>query len=178
MPILTRAYTRSQASQPVPEPTTIVEFHIFKSLPDNKPTIVKREYQFTNATQYLIVPEALGPSSSLEEVLWNFSLLKGEKRLTLEQNPHFYKFSDLPASREEYVGRFRADPINDFRHPKICVLVDKSRRIFLETEKNKTRAFGNVWMPNNVIILKGSSITFFAFPSLFLDSFSRRLWKA
>lgn len=55
MPILTRAYTRSQASQPVPEPTTIVEFHIFKSLPDNKPTIVKREYQFTNATQYLIL---------------------------------------------------------------------------------------------------------------------------
>ena len=109
------------------------------------------------------VPEVLGPNSTLKEVLWNFSRFKDEKRLTLKQNPHFYKDSDLPASHEAYVGKFRTDPIEDFRHPKICVLTDKPGRIFLETDKKTctTRAFGNVWVPKDAIILKGSSITFF-----------------
>ena len=33
----------------------IVEFLILKSLPDRFPTIVRREHQLTNATQYLIL---------------------------------------------------------------------------------------------------------------------------
>ena len=45
-------------SQPVPagwsKPTTVVEFILFKSLPDARPTLVKREHQLTHATQYLI----------------------------------------------------------------------------------------------------------------------------
>ena len=125
------------------------------------------------------VLEVLGPNSTLKEVLWNFSRFKGEKRLTLKQNPHFYKHSDLPTSQEAYVAKFRTDPIENFQHPKICVLTDKPGRMFLETDRKTctTRAFGNVWVPNDAIILKGSSITFFIF-FLLLDSFSRRLWKA
>ena len=52
---LARAHTDSQ---PVPagwsKPTTVVEFLIFKSLPDARPTLVKREHQLTRATQHLI----------------------------------------------------------------------------------------------------------------------------
>ncbi|KAH9995276.1 hypothetical protein BJV77DRAFT_238691 [Russula vinacea] len=44
--------------QPVPagwkKPTTVVEFLLFKSLPDARPTLVKREHQLTHATQSLI----------------------------------------------------------------------------------------------------------------------------
>jgi hypothetical protein len=106
----------------------------------------------------------LGQGSNLQEVLWNFSRFKGEKRLTLKQNPHFYKDSDLPTSHKAYMGEFRTDPIENFQHPKICVLTDKPGRVFLETVKN-TRAFGNVWVPNDAIIFKGSSITI-SFPFL------------
>ena len=56
MPILSRAHTRSQ---PVPagwsKPTTIVDFVIFKSLPDNNPTVVKRKNQLTMSLSYLIL---------------------------------------------------------------------------------------------------------------------------
>lgn len=52
---LASAYTDSQ---PVPagwkKPTTVVEFLLFKSLPDARPTLVKREHQLTHATQSLI----------------------------------------------------------------------------------------------------------------------------
>jgi hypothetical protein len=123
-----------------------------------------------------LVLEVLGQKSNLQEVLWNFSRFKGEKRLTLKHNPHFYKDSDLPTSQKEYVGEFRTDPIENFQHAKICVLTDKPGRVFLGGEKN-TRAFGNIWVPNEAIIFKGSSITF-PFPFLFLDGFSRCLWKA
>ena len=124
----------------------------------------------------LVVLEELGQGSNLQEVLWNFSRFKDERRLTLKQNPHFYKDSDLPASRKSYVGEFRTDPVENFQHAKICVLTDKPGRVFLETDRDTTRAFGNVWIPNKAIILKGSST--FSFPFSFLDGFSRCLWKA
>lgn len=121
--------------------------------------------------------EVLGKGSKLQEVLWNFGRFKDERRLTLKQNPHFYKDSDLPTSQHAYVGGFRTDPIEDFQHAKICVLTDKPGRVFLETDKNTTRAFGNVWVPNDAIIFKGSSSTFM-FTFLVSDGFSRRLRKA
>jgi len=121
-----------------------------------------------------LVLEVLGKNSSLQEILWNFSRFKGEKRLTLKQSPHFYKDSDLPLSLEAYVGKFRIDPTEDYQHPKICVLTDRPGRVFLETDKN-TRAFGNVWVPNKAIILKGSLIPFFLTLS---SQLFRRLWKA
>jgi len=113
-----------------PEPTTVVEFLLLKSLPDPRPIVVK---------------QVLSHKSNLPEVLWNFSRFKGKERLTLKQNPHFYKFPDIPITPERYDGEFKVDPIEDFKHAKrIWVITDKPGRIFLEAPQH-TRAFGNVW---------------------------------
>jgi len=114
------------------------------------------------------MPEVLSHKSKLPEVLWNFSRFKGEKRLTLKQNPHFYEFSHIPTTVTLYHGGFKANPIENFRprDAKFWVITDKpSSRIFLETPQ-QVRAFGNVWrVPysnnNDVIIFKGSSMTLF-----------------
>jgi hypothetical protein len=103
------------------------------------------------------VTEVLSARPTLSEVLWNFSRCKDEKRLTLKQNPHFYKPSDLPSSPQAYVGDLKVDPIDSFMHPKICVLTDKPGRVYLETDQN-TRAFGNIWVPNDAIIFKGPRV--------------------
>ncbi|KAI0251685.1 hypothetical protein BJV78DRAFT_417870 [Lactifluus subvellereus] len=120
------------------EPTTVVEFLLHKSLPDSSPTIVT---------------QMLSKRSNLQEIFWNFSRMKDEKkRLTLKQNPHFYE--DLPASQEAYGHQFQTNPMKDFvQAPKIYVLTDKPGRVYLETEQN-TRAFGNFWVPNGAIIFK------------------------
>jgi len=114
----------------------------------------------------------LSHKSNLPEVLWNFSRLKGKKRVTLKQNPHFYKFPDLPKGLKQYHGGFKVDPIENFQqeHTKFWVITNKPGRIFLETPRH-TRAFGNVWhVPdNNAIIFKGSLMTL-PFPSFLLDS--------
>ena len=103
--------------------------------------------------------EVLSQRSNAQEILWNFGRFRDHRRLTLKENPHFYKPSDLPASREAYVGEFKTDPIDNFQHKRICVLTDKPGRVFLETDQS-TRAFGNVWVPKDAIIFKGSRITF------------------
>lgn len=106
----------------------------------------------------------LDPDSDLSEVLWIFSRLKDEdKRLSLKQNPHFYE--GLPTSPEAFGGDFRMDPIESFQHETIRVLVDNpdhAGRVFLETE-GRMRAFGNVWVPSNAIIFKGSCLLFLLF---------------
>jgi hypothetical protein len=153
-----------------------VEFLLFKSLPDERPTVVRREHRVRMLMSLLFltfVLEELGRGTSVQEVLWNFSRFKDERRLTLKQNPHFYL--GLPTSQNAYGGDFSVEPIENFQHAKICVLTDKPGRVFLETDKNR-RAFGNLWVPDKAIIFKGSSITFY-FPC-FLTAFSRRLWKA
>jgi hypothetical protein len=102
------------------------------------------------------ISEVLSQTSDTKEIMWNFSLFKDERRLTLKDNPHFYE--NLPVSAGEYEGRFRADPIETFHHDKISVLTDNpglTGRVFLETAKEK-RAFGNVWVPREAIIFKGS----------------------
>lgn len=107
------------------------------------------------------IPEVLGKTSDVKEVLWNFSHFKGEKRLTLKQNPHFYDV--LPTSVENYGVDFEIYPIGDLKYEKpakINVLTDKlglTGRVFLETAK-KTRAFGNVWVPKKAIIFKGACL--------------------
>lgn len=151
-----------------------VEFLLHKSLPDKDPTIVTREHRLINTIQSLIlffVPEVLGKSSNISEVLWNFSRYKGNKRLTLKQNPHFYR--DLP---RRYEDDFESNPIEEFLDalgdfkggsldkpkPKISVLTDRQGRIYLGSGRDP-RAFGNVWCPQNAIIFKGSSFTFSTF---------------
>jgi hypothetical protein len=111
----------------------------------------------------------------LSEVLWNFSRYPDNRRLTLKQNPHFYK--DLPG---KYGDDFQSDPIEQFldalgdskvdsQHrdrprlkPKITVLTDRQGRIYLESGQS-SRAFGNVWCPQKAIIFKGSSFLFSTF---------------
>ncbi len=98
----------------------------------------------------------LSQTSDTKEIMWNFSRFRDEKRLTLKDNPHFYE--KLPTSAEKYEGHFRTDPIDTFQHEKISVLTDNSRlmgRVFLETAEER-RAFGNVWVPKEAIVFKGS----------------------
>jgi len=109
------------------------------------------------------VTEMLSESSKTAEVLWNFSRFKDEKRITLKQNPHFYKC--LPRSKEAYRNDFRGDPVERFldtpkdaRTSEIYVLTDRPGQVYLEYGQN-ARAFGNVWLPEHAIIFKGSCLT-------------------
>ena len=103
------------------------------------------------------MPVIIDPSSGLLDVLWMFSRFMGEnQRITLKQNPHFYK--RLPTTPEAYGGEFRMKPTLTFQHERISVLIDSSGhagRVFLEAA-GSTRAFGNVWVVNDVIVFKGS----------------------
>jgi hypothetical protein len=104
------------------------------------------------------VPEVLGEGSNLSEILWNFSRYKDPKeRLTLKQNPHFYR--DLP---REYRDDFQRNPIENFLDTpehKIFVLTDRQGLVYLESGQGP-RAFGNVWRPQTALIFKGSSLAF------------------
>ena len=110
-----------------------------------------------------LIPEVLSERSRIREILWNFSLFKDGRRLTLEDNPHFYKA--LPTSAEKYKGQFRTDPIETFQQESINVLTDNPRLtgwVFLETARHK-QAFGNVWRPKEALIFKGSYLSVFLF---------------
>jgi hypothetical protein len=103
------------------------------------------------------MPVALDHHSGFSEVLWIFGCLTDEtRRLTLKQNPHFYQ--TLPTLPEAYVGDFRIEPIKTFQHERVSILIDNPNdagQVFLETER-ETRAFGNIWVPNEAIVFKGS----------------------
>jgi len=103
-----------------------------------------------------VISEELCGSSDLNEVLWNFSRFKGNERLTLKQNPHFY--TRLPTSSKQYGGKFISDPIERFQHDMISVLTDGTDWVYMEIAE-KRRAFRGVWNPNNAIIFKGSSLS-------------------
>ncbi|KAH8993689.1 hypothetical protein EDB92DRAFT_1944383 [Lactarius akahatsu] len=120
-------------------PTKVIRFLLpGSSLPDTNPKVVE---------------QILGEETSVQEILWNFSRLEGKKRITLKQNPHFYK--GLPSSARDYSDKFTSDPIVKFwdATDEIWVLTDERSRVFLETD-NKTRAFGNFWVPDEAIIFK------------------------
>ena len=113
------------------------------------------------------MPEALRPHSDVSEVLWYFSRNPEKERLTLRQDPHFYK--RLPTSSEAYGGEFRMDPVQTFQHDRVSVLTDSSyRAVFLETTR-RNRVFSNIWAVNGRIIFQGS------FPSSFFFSVSDTL---
>ena len=152
-------------------PTKIVKFLLNKSLPDENPAFVNRERDFSKLLMVSDpIPEVLCPLSKTNEILWNFSRLKDEKRLTLKVNPHFYE--KLPTSAEKYKGRFQIDPVETFEQEEISVLTDnlgQAGRVFLKTAK-KIRAFGNVWVPKSAIIFKGSWLSFHPFSYLLTSS--------
>lgn len=127
--------------------------------------------------------EMLGNDSTVAEVLWNFSRFKDNKRITLKQNPHFYK--NLPGSKEAYGSGFRIDPVERFVDaPKVHVLTDRPGRIYLDSGQGTlTRAFGNVWQPKDAIIFKGSCLTSSHFPfstslqTFAVNSRAKVLWE-
>jgi hypothetical protein len=107
--------------------------------------------------------------TSVEEVFWNFSRLEGNQRITLQQNPYFYK--GLPRSARAYNHDFTAEPIENFRdETEILVLIDKQSRVFLEAGEIK-RVFGNFWEPDQAIIFKGQ--LFFRRLPLLTDTHTR-----
>ncbi|KAF8266956.1 hypothetical protein EI94DRAFT_1701389 [Lactarius quietus] len=121
-------------------PTKVVRFLLPGSLTDPRPNIVE---------------QMLGKETRSEEILWNFSRLKDNRRITLKQNPRFYE--GLPRSACEYKGDFENEPIENFWDAaEIWVLKDERSPVFLETE-NKKRAFGNFWVPAEAIIFKDIS---------------------
>jgi len=140
---------------------TAVDFLLFDTLPDENPIIARRKRR--DGGPLISLPlsnahiEALCQRSNIHEVLWNFGRFDDKRRLTLKQNPHFYRPSDLPILCGAYVDIFKTDPIDDFQHPKICVLIDRPGRVFLNTGRN-TRAFGNIWTPREAIVFKGPQI--------------------
>ena len=105
------------------------------------------------------VPEVLGDNPSLQEILWNFSRFKDEKkRLILSENPHFY--AELPTYSGAYGGSFRLDPTEDFRSTnKFYVLTDRPGPVHFLTDQ-VLQSLGNFWCPENAIIFKGLSILF------------------
>ena len=115
------------------------------------------------------MPEVLSNRPSLQEILWNFSRFKDQKRrLTLEDNPHFY--SELPTSLEAYTDGLEIDPTEDFWHAdEFYVLTDKPEPLSIVTDRG-SQTFGNFWRPQRAIIFKGLSVLFFISP-LFLMSF-------
>ncbi|KAH9173203.1 hypothetical protein EDB89DRAFT_1960421 [Lactarius sanguifluus] len=138
--ILNRLFKQrsKEKPEPVETPTEVVQFLLSGSLPDKDPEVVK---------------QVLCRKSNIEEVLWNFSRLKDKQRITLKQNPHFYR--GLPSLGSAYGDYFTTDPIYDSwdSTDEIRVLTDERSRVFLETDKVK-RAFGNFWMPDKAIIFK------------------------
>ena len=106
------------------------------------------------------VPVVLSDNPSLQEILWNFSRFKDERRrLTLRNNPHFYV--ELPTSPEEYGDCVKIDPTEDFRHAnKFYVVTDKPEPIYIKTDQ-VSQVYGNIWYPKNAFIFKGLFVWFF-----------------
>lgn len=121
-------------------PMKVAKFLVPGSLPDSSPRVVE---------------QMLGRETKLEEILWNFSRLGRNKRITLKQNPCFY--DGLPRTKREYSGDFENEPIDNFWDAtEIWVLTDDRSPVFLEAD-NKKRAFGNFWVPAEAIIFKDIS---------------------
>ncbi len=88
------------------------------------------------------MPEILSHTAGFEEVLWNFAHFGGERRITLQDNLHFY--SEPPTSWDAYTPQFKALPVDKFElkpNATIYVLVDQRRRVFLETTVDKKHGF-------------------------------------
>jgi hypothetical protein len=110
------------------------------------------------------VLERLSYSPSIQEILWNFSRFKDEKRrLTLRENPHFY--AELPTSPEAYGDSFKINPTEKFRHTdtsKFYVLTNKPELVYIMADK-VLKSFGNFWFPKDAIIFKGLVVLFCLF---------------
>jgi len=110
-----------------------------------------------------VISEELCERSDQNELLWNFGRYPhGKGRLTLKQNPYFYTQLPTLSETRRYGARYSSNPILEgfFQHASemISVLTDGRDRVYMKIAE-KSRAFGGVWIANNAIIFKGSSLS-------------------
>ena len=101
--------------------------------------------------------EMLSRTATLRQVLWNFSRFEDHRRITLQQNPHFYV--NLPTSVDTYRGNFKALPVEALQlkpNATFYIVADGPSRVFLEAG-HESRIFGNVFLLKDVIIFKSLS---------------------
>jgi hypothetical protein len=101
----------------------------------------------------------LGPEVNVSELLWTFSRLPEDQRVTLKQNPHFYLSRDLSDRPLQltYDDDFVLKPLKDLKPEKdlvVLILSDRAGQIYFNYEKF-SKTYGNIWRPHNTIILKG-----------------------
>jgi hypothetical protein len=136
-----------------------LNFVLLNSPSDPKPLIMQREHDCL-AFNFILTQtaEMLPCNPRASEIIWNFTRYEDERRVTLRQNPHLYV--GLPTSADAYGAGFSMNPTKDFNvkpNDTIYVLVDRSGLgcVHLEAEE-RDRAFGNVWMPKEAMIFKGT----------------------
>ncbi|KAI0249015.1 hypothetical protein BJV78DRAFT_735311 [Lactifluus subvellereus] len=123
-------------------------------------SLVKVHFQIldspTNRREAPIVTCELGPEVQISELLWTFSRMPEDRRISLKQNPHFYFSKDLSDRAPAYGDEFRLEPLKDLRPEKglvVLVLLDRAGQIFFDYQKF-SKTYGNIWRPSNTIILK------------------------
>ncbi|KAH9029889.1 hypothetical protein EDB84DRAFT_221640 [Lactarius hengduanensis] len=105
-----------------------------------------------------IVTCELGPEVNVSELLWTFSRLPEDQRVTLKQNPHFYLSRDLSDRPDNYDDKFVLKPLKDLKPEKdlvVLILSDRNGQIYFDYEKF-SKTYGNIWKPHDAIILKGN----------------------
>ncbi|KAH9174001.1 hypothetical protein EDB89DRAFT_1956215 [Lactarius sanguifluus] len=103
-----------------------------------------------------IVTCELGPEVNVSELLWTFSRLPEDQRVTLKQNPHFYLSRDLSDRPDNYDDEFVLKPLKDLKPEKdlvVLILSDRNGQIYFDYEKF-SKTYGNIWKPHDAIILK------------------------
>ncbi|KAI0271911.1 hypothetical protein BGY98DRAFT_184478 [Russula aff. rugulosa BPL654] len=134
---------------------------------DSPPTssLVKVHFQIlqspTDRREAPVVTCELGPDVKISELLWTFSRLPEDQRISLKQNPHFYFSKDLSDHASAYDDQFRLEPLKDLRPMKdlvVMVLLDRAGQIFVDYQQF-SKTYGNIWRPENTIILKGRQFT-------------------
>jgi len=117
------------------------------------------------------VPEALRRGANTEdlpEILWNFGHLEDKNRLTLAQNPHFYR--NLSNSPDAYGGALNERCIEDGSLPnKIFVPTNSSHRVYFDFSGNR-RVF-DVWKTERALLFKSLCFVLLILPlaDIFLD---------
>ncbi|KAH9990185.1 hypothetical protein BJV77DRAFT_1151150 [Russula vinacea] len=123
-------------------------------------SLVKVHFQIlrspTDRREAPVVTCELGPDVKISELLWTFSRLPEDQRIGLKQNPHFYFSKDLSDQASAYDDQFKLEPLKDLRPEKdsvVMVLLDRAGQIFVDYQQF-SKTYGNIWRPDNTIILK------------------------
>ncbi|KAH9020239.1 hypothetical protein EDB84DRAFT_578544 [Lactarius hengduanensis] len=80
-----------------------------------------------------IVTCEIGVNARVSEILWTFSRLPEDQRVTLKQNPHLYLSRDLSDRPGNYDDKFVLGPLKDLRPEKdlvVLILSDRNGQIY------------------------------------------------